>query len=605
MSISTSQRDWLVAGSIFVVALLVFWFSPVHQLTDSNYSILLSESLLKHRSFTLDSYNIPRQQPRYHDNTFKNGEMYQLETVGPHLYYYMPTGSSVLSLPYVAVMNALGVSAANADGTYNPEGEETIETGLAAILMAALAAIFFFTARLLLPLRWSVVIALAGAFATQLWSTASRALWSDTWGVFLLGIVVWMLLAHESGTGVPPVNHTQDARATSKLNPIALASLLAWSYFVRPTNVISILAITVYLFVRYRRLFVAYAITGAVWLSLFVTYSWYHFHQLLPNYFLLNRLSFSAFWTAFAGNLVSPSRGLFVFVPVLLFVAYLLIEYRRHLSSRPLILLALTIIAVHLVIVAGFTPWNGGFCYGPRYTTSIVPWFVLLSILGIRAMLTWRDSSPTKRAPVGQLSAGALLLLVSLILNARGATSQETWAWNNWPTSVDKVPGKIWDWRQPQFLAGLIHPPLPQEFPLLKDRIDFAAPESDKYLWYGWSWNEPEIRWSDGREAAIIFALNEASNSVLQIRIGPFVFPGKVDEQRVDIAINGQPIEHLVLKDGEIRTYSLTVSKDILKNKNILTFNLPDAASPKSLKVGGDLRKLGVKVEWMQLQTQY
>jgi hypothetical protein len=591
MSISTSQEDWLAAGSILVVALLVFWFSPVHQLTDSNYSMLLSESLLRHRSFALDSYNIPRQQPRYHDNTFKNGDMYQLELVGPHLYYYMPPGSSVLSLPYVAVMNALGVSAANADGTYNPDGEETLETGLAAILMAALAAIFFFTARLLLPLRWSVVIALAGAFATQLWSTASRALWSDTWGILLIGIVVWMLLAHET--------------KRRKLNPIALASLLAWSYFVRPTNVISILAITVYLFIRYRKLFVAYAITGAVWLALFVAYSWYHFHQLLPNYFLPNRLSFRAFWTAFAGNLVSPSRGLFVFVPVLLFVAYLFIKYRRHLLLGPLIWLALTIIAVHLVIVAGFTPWNGGFCYGPRYTTSIVPWFVLLSIIGIRAMLTRPDSSPTKRSFVGQLTAGALLLLASVILNARGATSQETWAWNNWPTSVDKVPGKIWDWRQPQFLAGLIHPPLPQEFPLFENRINFASPESDKYLWYGWSWNEPEIRWSDGREAAVIFALNETSNAVLQIRMGPFLFPGKVDEQSVSIAINGQPIEHLVLKDDGIRTYSLTVSKDILKNKNILTFNLPDAASPKTLRVSGDLRKLGVKVEWMQLQTQY
>ena len=220
-------------------------------------------------------------------------------------------------------------------------------------------------------------------------------------------------------------------------------------------------------------------------------------------------------------------------------------------------------------------------------------------------MLTWRYSSPRKRAFDAQLTVGALLLMVSVIMNARGATSQETWAWNNWPTSVDKVPGKIWDWRQPQFLAGLIHPPLPQDFPLLKDRINFASPESDKYLWYGWSWNEPEIRWSDGREAAVIFALNEASNSVLQIRMGPFVFPGKIDEQKVNIAINGQPIQHPVLKDDEIQTYSMTVSKDILKNKNILTLDLPNAASPKSLKVSGDLRKLGIKVEWMQLQTRH
>jgi hypothetical protein len=606
MSISTSQTDWLATGSIFVIALLVFWFSPVHQLTDSNYSMLLSESLLKHRSFTLDSYNIPRRPPRYHDNTYKNGELYQLELVGPHLYYYMPPGSSVLSLPYVAVMNAFGVSAAYADGTYNPYGEEAIEAGLAAILMAALASIFFFMSRLVLPLNWSLIVALAGAFATQLWSTASRALWSDTWGILLLGIVVWMLLRHEterrklSSTGAPRMNLAREAPAVRKLNPIALATLLAWSYFVRPTNVISILAITVYLFIRYRKQFVPYAITGTAWFVAFVAYSWYHFHQLLPNYFLANRLSFGSFWTAFAGNLISPSRGLFVFVPVLLFVVYLFIRYRRQLPVKPLASLALAIIAVHLVIVAGFTPWNGGFCYGPRYTTGVVPWFVLLSILSIRAMLAARNGPSTQRA---QLAAGTALLLVSVILNARGATSQETWTWNNWPTNVDKVPGKIWDWRQPQFLAGLVHPPLPREFALLEGRINFAAPESDKYLWYGWSWREPEIRWSDGREATVVFAVKEINNSVLQIRMGPFLIPGKVDRQRVDVVLNGQSIEHLVLTDNEIRSYPMGISKDILKSQNILTLNLPDAASPKSLKAGGDLRKLGVKVEWIELQT--
>src|SRR5262245_38737209 len=137
--------------AIFIVTFLVFWFSPNRQLTDSNYSMLLSESILHHQTFMLDRYAIPRLPPTWHDNTFKNGEMYQLELVGPHLYYYLPPGSSLLSLPYVACMNAFGVSAANADGSYSPEGETRIETGLASVLMALLSCILFFTARLYLP----------------------------------------------------------------------------------------------------------------------------------------------------------------------------------------------------------------------------------------------------------------------------------------------------------------------------------------------------------------------------------------------------------------------------------------------------------------------
>jgi len=59
------------------------------------------------------------------------------------------------------VWNAFGISAANADGTYNLRGETHIQASLAAILMAAFACLVFFSSRLLLPLGWSVLIASA------------------------------------------------------------------------------------------------------------------------------------------------------------------------------------------------------------------------------------------------------------------------------------------------------------------------------------------------------------------------------------------------------------------------------------------------------------
>jgi len=592
MSISTSQKDYLVALSILAVALLVFWFSPVHQITDSNYSMLLSESLIKHRSFALDNYKIPRFSPRYHDNTYKNGEMYQLELVGPHLYYYFPPGSSVLSLPYVAVMNAAGISAANSDGTYSPDGEGMIETTLAAILMAALTAIFYWMARLVLPINWSAVLALAGAFATQVWSTASRGLWSDTWGILLLGIVVWMLLRQEA--------------KRRQWNPILLATLLAWSYFVRPTNVISIAAITTWVFLFYRSTFVKYTVTGALWFAGFVSYSWYNFHQVLPKYFLVNRLSFGSFAAAFAGNLISASRGLLIFVPVLIFIGYLLVRNRARIPLKRLTILSLAIIAAHLIVIAGFVPWNGGFCYGPRYTTSIIPWFVLLAIVAIKSMLENRGAVSAKRVTPWrtQVAAGALLLTISVLMNARGALSQETWAWNNWPVSVDKVPGRIWDWRQPQFLAGLIHPPRPQKFPVLAGKINFASPEADKYLWYGWSWPEPQIRWSDGNEAAVVFTLDKISDSILRIKMGPFLVRGILDQQKVDLSLNGKRIQEIILKDDEAKIVAVFCSREILSRENVLTFEFLDAVRPKSLKVSDDLRKLAVRVEWLELETQ-
>ena len=437
------RRTELATGVlIFGFSCAVFLLSIVHQIADSKYSMLLSESLLYHRTFSLDNYGVPRYEPKPQVGWVSDGEIYQLEYVEGRLYYFFPPGSSILSMPYVAVMNAFGVSAANADGTYNYPGELKLEKYLAALLMAGFASTIFFTARLLLPPGWSIIVSLGGALGTQVWSTASRGMWADTWGLFLFGIAVWMLLAHETGK--------------ARLRPLLMATLLAWTYFVRPTSAVPILIITAYLLLSIpRAAFVRYALTGAAWLLLFVLYSYYNFGQPLPNYYRASRLTFEAFKTAIAGNLISPSRGLLVFVPVILFIAYLLLRYARELTHRKLVVVSLSVILAHQVVVAGFSPWWGGHCYGPRYMTGLVPWFVLLAILAIKAALTWRDKQGSAGISLNrkaEWALGAALLLSSMVINGRGAMAPSTSRWNLTPINVDHAPQRVWDWRDPQFL---------------------------------------------------------------------------------------------------------------------------------------------------------
>lgn len=433
----------LITGTaIFVLTCSVFVISRVHQFADSNYSMLVSESLLHHGSFALDHYALPRLEPVQQQGYVANGSIYQLELFNNHIYYVFPPGSPMLSVPYVAIVNAFGVSASNADGTYNPLGEAKIEASLAALLMASLATIVFCTSRVLLPIGWSGLLALSGAFGTQIWSTASRSLWSDTWGIFLLGFVIWMLLAQETRKG--------------RIRPVLLASLLSWTYFVRPTYLLPVVAITIYLLIFYRSMFGQYAVTGALWFVGFAVYSWHHFAQVLPNYYQASRLSFDTFWIALAGNLVSPSRGVLVFVPVLVFVSYLLVRYAKELPSHRLVVLCFSITIAHLIIVSGFSHWWGGHCFGSRYTTGLVPWFALLGILGVKARLVWLEKNAAHRKSFArslELAIGGLLLAGSLIINARGATAHSTWLWNIRPVNVDEHPERVWDWKHPQFLA--------------------------------------------------------------------------------------------------------------------------------------------------------
>jgi len=427
-------RDPTVAAIVFATTFVVFLVSPVHPLGDSHYSLLLSEQLLTRGSFKLDEhFKVPLDPRRYPGiNGTRGPYPYQIETAGGHQYYYSP-GSPVLSVPFVAAMRAVGMSTIAADGTYNRRGEVGMQAVLASFLMAALAVLFYATARLLLPVGWSLVGALVGAVGTQVWSDAALALWSDTWGIFLLGGVIWILLAHEA-RGRP-------------LPGAVLATLVAWMFIVRPTNALVVVGVGGYLFVRDRRSWWRYVVVGGAWLAAVVMYSWIHYQRPLPGFYLERFLTFERFWKPLAAHLVSPGRGLFVYVPVLVFVLWLLIRYARALRHRRLLALAGVVIAAHFVVISGVVQWHAGMAYGPRYTTGIVPWLFLLTVLGVRAML---DHGP---APRIALATGAVLATLSIVIQSRGAFVRATWVWNTQPPIETHADEKVWDWRSPQFAA--------------------------------------------------------------------------------------------------------------------------------------------------------
>lgn len=581
---------------IFCLALTIFSYSGVHQLTDSDYSMLASQSLLEHGNFALDHYALPRHAPLDRGYYFSNGMVYQLEFSKGRLLYHLPPGSSVLSVPYVGLMKVLGISTTNPDGTYNRRGESTIEFSLAALLMSVLAVMFFSTARLAgLPTGWCAVVAMGGVLGTQVWSTASRAMWSDTWGLVFLAAVVWLVLSQEV--------------AQRRLNPFVLASLLAWLFFIRPTYAVHILAVTVYVFIFFRQIFGRYALTGALWFIVFVAFSSHYYGRMLPTYYQANRLSFTTFWTALSGNLISPARGLLVYVPIVFFVTYLLIRYWKYVTCPRLVVLSLVIMLGHLISISGFHHWWGGHSFGARFSTGLVPWFVLLGILGVKAMLTAQEREGNIKSSVVwklQLVAGGMLLCASMFINARGAMSQDTWFWNSRPKDVDQYPERLWDWREPQFLAGWLPTPQPPSYALPESVIDFSSAEADSLIWYGWSPREERFRWTDGKEAAIVFGVENPTNPItLQTKLGPFLIRGKHDEQRVLIRLNDQLLEALTLREDGAKVYDVVLPSRMLRKNNVLSFALPDAAAPASFGITSpDTRQLGIAVYWMQFQPQ-
>jgi hypothetical protein len=435
--------------ALFLLSCIVFFISPVNRAeSDPMYSIAVSESILKNHTPALNQVSIPGLDIATLSSRDYYGGNYRLSRINGKVLYSYPHGSSILSLPFVALMNAAGISAIRSDGSYDFRGELLIQKTLAAFLMAILAVVFFRTARLMLPISWSLVLTMGSTFGTQIWSTASRALWSHTWEILLSGCVVFLLL------------RVEEDRA--RLSGHTLATLVLWMYFVRPTGAITVVGMTIFVFFFYRAKFFAYASAGAAWLAVFFTYSRLTFGEVLPDYYRQGLAFDASNFKALAAILISPSRGLFVFVPAVPLVLYLVARHWQDLPHRRLALLALGIISAQAAMISSWPRWWGGWSYGPRLLTDSVPWFVLLAILGCKALLNYnarpevRSGRPNYQRFV--IAIGLFLIILSIAINSAGALSDQAqlW-WNGRQVNIDADPARVWDWRSPQFLADFEH----------------------------------------------------------------------------------------------------------------------------------------------------
>jgi hypothetical protein len=563
------RLDVLLGALILAVTFSVFRYAPIQQAGDSRYTMLLAENILRHGDVWLDRYNLPDSDYRIHN-------------IDGHRYYYFPPGTSVLSIPFVATMHLRGVSAVRPDGAYDRAGELALDAKLAALLMAGFAALSYFTARLLLPVAWSLAVTSVAAFGTQVFSTASRSMWSDTWGIVLISLAVLLLL--------------RSAVHAQRPNLPLLATLECLAYVVRPTNSLVVLGTGLYVAVTNRKYLWQFVLTVAGWLGLFFIYSWVHFHKIVPDYFVVGRLQFAAPWSALLGTLVSPSRGLLVYVPVVVAIALVLVGYRSTVRFPALSALALFVTVGHLVALSGFAHWWGGHSYGARLTTSLVPWFVLLAILAVDAFRATSRGGVWRPAEVVLGVVTALLCISSIAINAIGAFSRQANDWNVFPESIDRAPDRLWSWQRPQFLAPFVEPQGPF-LPLPGDGLHLGTPEADRYLGFGWAAGEGAFRWTEGRgRSTIRFSLPGGRPGVLEFDLRPYLDAGRIPEQRVIVTLNDRDLGEVTLRTADFVTYGVPVAADVSRQQNVLRLSHPDAASPAASESTQDRRQLGVAV---------
>jgi hypothetical protein len=420
-------------GVIGIVLLLsvasVFYVSPVRYLSDGGFSLLMSEAIIHEHTPDMITYQVMRHRGALYIN---DGYPWNIKIINGRLLYVYPWGSPLLSLPVVAIFNAARFRVAP-HHKYNSDNELRMQAIIAAGLCAITIWIIYQTAGYLLPLRWSLMIALGAAFGTSIWSSASRTLWPQTWAVLLITIGIWILLSGNT-------------------RPFLLGTVLAWACLVRPQVIPDVAAITGYVLARYERpFFWRYVAAGVLWTIPVCAMMWFYTGGFFSALYHPGMLDFpDQFWQRLYGVLFSPSRGLMVFSPIALVPIYLTIRYWKVLLERHLAIVASAIVGMHLVMLSSWFMWWGGGSYGPRMLLETVPWFVLLAILGIRAFL--EDSGLNVRRRLVMGSIAAIVLTASIATNAPGALAANSISWRY----LDHQHlGALWDWHDPQFLCWI------------------------------------------------------------------------------------------------------------------------------------------------------
>jgi hypothetical protein len=338
----------------------------------------------------------------------------------------VPVLVSPLYVPAVAYVHLLGWNAARLDHV-----ARVMEKLVASFLAALSAALLYLLLRRRASAAVALLLTLAYAFGTTTWVISSQALWQHGMAELLLIATLLFL------TG----------RCTTP-RAFAAGLLLGLIASNRPPDAVLGLVLGIYglYWAGWRRV-AALAAGSVVPVLLVMLYNLRATGNIAGGYGLLGTSNFfsHSLLPGIAGVLVSPTRGLLVFSPFLIFLALAWRHLPRERNERLLTLAMSLAVAVQLVVYAK-ADWRAGFSWGSRYMTDLLPFLIWILV-------------PVVAALRGVAKACFVCLVgVAVVIEAIGAFSfnggfdTPIFAADR-GTELDMRPA--WNWQNAGFITGL------------------------------------------------------------------------------------------------------------------------------------------------------
>jgi hypothetical protein len=262
----TTRARLLRWAFLFLVVLYVH-FRGIATLYDSLWTIPTTLSIIHQGNIDLDEYA----------SVIREGD-YRVTTLNGHLYPTFPIGGSVIAVPFVLVIDKVwglsGLDLYEQLQQYSfedrPQEWMITEVFIASFIVAVTSVLLYILAGWYLKRGHALLVAGVFAFCTSAWSTASRALWQHGPSMLMLTMTLCLFVA-------------------AKKRPwlIQLAGVpLAFSFVVRPTNAISVLLLTVLVFVEHRPYFVRFVLWATLIVAVpFLLFNVSLYASVLPPYY--------------------------------------------------------------------------------------------------------------------------------------------------------------------------------------------------------------------------------------------------------------------------------------------------------------------------------
>ncbi|HLZ30754.1 MAG TPA: hypothetical protein VKV73_25840 [Chloroflexota bacterium] len=431
----------------FLLALIAFvvYNANLRELTsfDTYPTRFIPISVLQHFTLELDQFPFLTHYPAVWSG---NGVVdtsatpYYITLARGHVLSRFPVMAGILATPVYVVPVLLGLTndSVAAQGYSRTEILATFLSKIAASLAAALSVgVVYLTLLRLTTHSGALWISLIYAFATSTWALSSQGLWQTSMSQPLIALTFYFLVKARQ----KPVN------AIYASIPLALAVAA------RPTVIVLALALVIHVAHAHRAQLARFLVAPAIVGALLVAYNEYYFASIFGPYagvggvsevFALPTLD------ALLGLLVSPSRGILVYSPVLMLGAIgLVIALVRRSDSLLTAIAASTVLTI--LVYACWSQWDGGFSYSYRFLVDLVPGLMLL-------LASMWGSVATRRWSTGLFVAAAGF---SLFIQVVGAFDYPC-NWTSTPVEATANRGRFWDWTDPEFVrcaqAGPVDP---------------------------------------------------------------------------------------------------------------------------------------------------